>query len=74
MKYYKISSDDLVTLSKIEKPSETLHMLFQALGILQGIPPSTYKLVRIPSSAVVCSAYFSIDSIVSLETFYLPLL
>lgn len=43
LKYYKISSDDLVTLSKIEKPSETLHMLFQALGILQGIPASTYK-------------------------------
>lgn len=43
LKYYKISSDDLCTLEKIEKPSESLHLLYQALGILQEHPSTSYE-------------------------------
>ena len=43
LKYYKISSDDLCTLEKIEKPSDSLHLLYQALGILQDHPSSSYE-------------------------------
>jgi len=43
LKYYKIKSDDLVTLRKIDKPSDTLHLLYQALGVIQDQPDTSYE-------------------------------
>ena len=43
MKYYKISVDDIATLEKIDKPSDTLHLLHQVLGVIQDHPDKDYE-------------------------------
>lgn len=43
LKYFKINEDDMTTLKKIEKPDDSLHIMYQALGLIQGIPDNQYK-------------------------------
>jgi len=43
LKYYKISVDDIATLEKIDKPSDTLHLLHQVLGVIQDHPDKDYE-------------------------------
>jgi len=42
LKYYTISADDVLTLSKIKKPDDTLHLLYQALAAVVGNTDTKY--------------------------------